>query len=238
MGFLTPFLIGTPQICQTHWLIDVHEVDVVLNECVNIIRLGDHLRWTILGISVDPELPVDLTTMIGNGTQFESDLLHTVEIIIRFQRVAGRININQSPCDARLGVSDLHRLIRCHEQHRLQRNGVLLDTLFVDHDLLMCSNLIKQGVVPHVTQIAIGLDTDERRVLEGRGTELVSLAEFLRIEICDVSREEHLDDIENRRLSGSRITIDDEHLLDALNIITVDQGADAPFELFTFGRGI
>ena len=102
----------------------------------------------------------------------------------------------------------------------------------------MRSDLIKQGVVPHVTQIAIGLDADERRVLEGRGTELVSLAEFLRIEICDVSREEHLDDVKNRRLSGSWIAIDDEHLLDALNIITVDQGADAPFELFTFGWGI
>ena len=89
-----------------------------------------------------------------------------------------------------------------------------------------------------MTQIAVGLDTDERRVLEGCGTELVSLAEFLRVEICDVSREEHLDDIENRRLSGSWIAVDDEHLLDTLNIITVDQGADAPFELFAFGWGI
>ena len=161
MRLVTPFLIAPPQIGQTNIIVGVEQINIILHKCVDVVRLGNHLCRTISGISIYAKLTIHLTTMPCDAAEFEFDPFHALKIVIRRQRLSSWININEPSGDSRFGVRDLHWFVCSHEQHRLHRNGVLLYPFLIDDNLLMRRNLVKQGVVPHMAEITIHLDTDK-----------------------------------------------------------------------------
>ena len=237
VGILGPRLVRPPGIVQ-HRLVALEQVEVVRDEVVDVVGLGDHLRGNIVVVPRGAETTIDLTAMVGDAPEFEPDLLQVVEISLAVQLVSGRCDVDESTNQTGLGVGDADRLVRRQEQHGLRPYRVLPNALLVDDQLFVGRDLVDQGVVPQLGQVTVVLDANERRGLERRGGELIALAQFLCREICDVSGKELLHDLEDRGLSGTRVAEDHEELLDAVDVVAVDDRPDAPFELLALGRSI
>ena len=74
------------------------------------------------------------------------------------------------------------------------------------------------------------------RILECSSGELISLTKFLGIEERNVVPEQFLDDVQNRRFTGTGSTGDGEEFLNAFLVLTIHDQTYAPFELLTLVR--
>ena len=121
--------------------------------------------------------------MPGDATEFVPDVVQRLEIFVVGQFPTGRIDIDETSRESGLRIGDLDGLVARQEHDGLELDRVLLHALLVHDDGLVTGDLIDQGVVRDLGQIAIGLDRHERSVLERRRRERVSLTEFLGVEI-------------------------------------------------------
>ena len=83
------------------------------------IRLEHHLRCHIVRVVGLPHLQICLETVMGDRTKLKPDLGHQCGISMGTQRLTRRLNINQSSNDTRFCICDLHRLVRTHDEERI-----------------------------------------------------------------------------------------------------------------------
>ena len=88
----------------------------VLNEVVEHVSLVHHLQRTVVLVVRLTEVFEDFRTVICDSPKLSRDSVHELKILRRSDLVTCGRNIDQTSDDARLGICDLHRLVRSHVQ--------------------------------------------------------------------------------------------------------------------------
>ena len=174
---------------------------------------------------------VDLEAVLGDRAQLHVDLRHELVILFGRKLLAGRADVDQPSDDAGLGVRDLDRAVRAHEQKAVRPGGVGRLELLVHRHLLVRDDRIELGVVLDAGEVAVVLNGDQRIGLEDLSGEGVVVAgERLGLERRVIAREELLHDVEHGRLAGARLAVEHDELLDVLRLARHDR-PDRPFDL-------
>ena len=169
--------------------------------------------------------------MLRDRTELAVDRGYDLLVPDRVQETPRRGHVDEPANNTRLGVRDLHRLVRAHEQERPGLRRICRLELLVDDHVLVRDETVQLGVVLDATEVPIMLDRHERVLAEALEGELVVRPrQSLRVERRGISLEQLLNDIEDGRLTRASLAIEDEELLDRPTV-AVDNGADGPLDL-------
>ena len=125
----------------------------------------------------------------------------------------------------------MDRRVGAHEDHTVKLHLVSRLELLVDGHLLVCNKTVENSIISNPRKVTIVLQGNERVSSKRRQSEtVVSTSKCLRLERGRISLEQSLDDVDDRRLARTALTIEDKELLDPLRI-AFEYRSNSPFDL-------
>ena len=177
------------------------------------------------------QILVGVQAVLRDHAQFKVDLVHELQVPPFGNRPSGRRNINQTPDDAALGVSDLYRLVGTHKKKSIGLAGIAGLELFIDHHVFVRHHRVHLGVVLNPVQLGVGVDGYQRIAPKRLGGKVVAVPhQVLGAEGFAISIEQFFNDLQDRAFAGARVAIEHSKLLNGF-AVTAQNRADAPLNL-------
>ena len=146
LGLFAIGVIHGPCCFECRPILFFEDVIGVDNKVIKVVRCSQHGDRNII-VVLSGVVQINLLTVIGDGSEFKTDLLYRGFVLLGAQLFSRGRYINQPSDQARLGIGDLYRFVGAHEEEALETVGVGRFELLVDGHQLMRNKAVQARIV-------------------------------------------------------------------------------------------
>ena len=192
----TPCFIHVICLLEGNSVASRKDIVVRLNVIEENVGLQHHVNGTVVSIEVFSKTPICRKTVCCDRPKFKPDLVSQHLVFLGTDFPTTRTNINQTPDDSRLRISDLYRLVGSHEEKSINPRSVSRFMFLVHKHVLVRNNTVQLSIIFDARQVSILLDCNKRITSKSLcGKEVVIATKTLRIESRSISFKELFDNI-------------------------------------------